>query len=104
MVEVLDPAARRQGRVRHEHVHGAGGLGESARRVAFGEVGHEHLGPVAKACPKLVQGVPAAAAQQHPRAALVKSARDRVADAACRPGDQSGLSAELHAAEANNPT
>ena len=69
-------------------------------RVALGEVGHQHLGPVAEACRKLVERVLAAAAQQHPRAALVERARDRVADAAGGPGDQGPCSRELHAADA----
>ncbi len=71
MVEVIDPSAGGKRGVGHEHVHGAGGRGELDRGVGLGEIGHQHLRAVTEACRELVERVPAPAAQQYPRAALM---------------------------------
>ena len=71
MVKVLDPPARGKGGVRHQHVDRSRGLGESSGAVPVGEIGHQHLCASPEARRKLVEGVAAAAAQQHLRAALV---------------------------------
>ena len=97
-VEVLDPAARREGRVGHEHVDRAGRLREPRRRVALGEVGRR---PPRRARRGSSRSSSRSSSRRpvsdHRRAARVQRARDRPADASGRPRDERSGARKPHA-------
>jgi hypothetical protein len=89
------PAGRERG-VGHQHVDGAGALGERGHAAGLGQVSRQRQRTPAERGGDLVELVRAPAADQQSRAASVERAGDRLADAAGRAGEEHCRAVYVH--------